>query len=190
MWLLSPPTYLLNMLHLLYVEFKQVLKLLTPGGIRQFSQDCKDFKKLLHAFYVEGGLTIVTREWPTAPGDATPAFRTVIQPDGDILSFLTRKYFKQPEYWEKHRAAIREELDNFKSGISRILTTINGLASIISILISVLLFYLKLHHSSALGIRIGPWLYPLALSATIAIFRMIFPRIGLFLIRRKLPISL
>ena len=168
-------------------EVQQALRVLSPGGYRQFCEAGKDFTKLMHAFYIEGGLTV-----PTLPPDHVnappPPIRTVIQPDGDFLSFLTPRCFQQPELWEGHQLAIRQELERFQGGIETLQRTFCGWASLISTLISFVGVYPLLEPS--LSEITQPLFFLLLWGGIIAILRDVFPRVFFFYLRRQLPVSL
>ena len=165
-------------------EVQQALGLILPTGRRQFVQACEAFKELLQAFYVEGGLTVATGA-PTPSDDGTPVIRTVIQADGDFLSFLTPQCFEHPEYWQHHLEAIQQELKRLQSRVARLEATLCGLATLFSPLPIMGLYHIW---STSLAGWLKTLLHLLAWSLLFAILRMLIHRLGLYWIRRKLRI--
>ncbi len=166
------------------LEIQQALRLLSPAGWRQFAQARESFRELLQTFYVEGGLTVATGV-PQASGDGPPIIRTVIQADGDLLSFLTLRCLEQPEYWKHHREAIQKELKRIQGRVARLEATLYGLATLLSPL-PILGFY-QIWSTSVTG-WLKTLLNLLAWGLMFAILRVLIHRIGLYLIRRKLPL--
>ena len=170
-------------------EVLHALKILTPEGFRKFGQSRSFFKELMQVFYVEGGLAVIT-EAPNATNEEVPVIRTVIQPDGDILSFLTPVCFEQTEYWDLHRQAIIKELKRFKTHITQFKLMCYGLANLASVLISTLGLYAIWRDSFSFIGWFKTFLPFLVWGIMLVILRWVLPRIGFYFIRRKLPIAI
>jgi len=166
-------------------EVHRALGLLSPAGRRQFFQAVETFKELLQAVYVEGGLTVATGT-PQAPDGSAPVIRTVIQGDGDILSFLTPHCFERPELWQHHLVVLRQELKRLQRRVARLEATLCGLATLLSPLPIICLYGIW---NTGLAGWLQTLLHLVAWSLLFAILRMLIQSLGLSWIRRKLPLS-
>ena len=168
----------------LRTESRQVLKLFSSAGREEAARAGEAFKDLLRSFYSEGGLTVTTMARDGATSD-TAVMRTIIQPDGDLLSFVTPHCFDQPGCWQRHRAAILEKLDGFQSRVGQLKTMLTGFANLVSIVV----FALGLYPVWQEG-WIKTLIYMTMWSVAFVILRRLVVWAGLAWLRSRLPMPI
>lgn len=75
----------------------------------------KDTFDTLVKLYSEGGIEICTPENASgkgAPENGQPLLaRTVVQPDADVIAYVSQEILVQPEIWQDHLNRTRDRLD-------------------------------------------------------------------------------
>lgn len=67
--------------------------------------------------YIDGGIEICTRHPTVIPaplGQHPLLARTVIQPDADIVTYVSEKLVDTPEYWRMHLDNVRNEINSIR----------------------------------------------------------------------------
>jgi len=70
---------------------------------------------MLVKLYAEGGIEICSPEEKIGPsqsnGDQGFMIRTFIQPDGDVIMYVSKEVFSRPDIWRQHHEKIRNKVD-------------------------------------------------------------------------------
>jgi hypothetical protein len=70
---------------------------------------------MLVKLYAEGGIEVCSPEEKIAPsqsnGDQAFMIRTFIQPDGDVIMYVSKEVFSRPDIWRQHHEKIRNKVD-------------------------------------------------------------------------------
>ncbi|MFQ5543895.1 MAG: hypothetical protein ACE5FY_06040 [Nitrospiria bacterium] len=180
---LSKLKYRLNALR---IEFLRAIELLSPGGFRRFLKAQAIFRELWTTFYLGGGLSITTRI-PSNLSEKSQGFYTVIQADGDILSFHSHNVDQQSKLWNQHRKAIHQKLTYFQEHVSFIKNIFHGWSNMIAVFIGGLYFFSERSSTQWQGTSIFMtllWVFMLV------VLRKVVLCCGLFWVRRKLPLKL
>ena len=74
----------------------------------------KEVKAQLAGLHTEGGITIITADatradTPAGTG-APPLARTLIQPDGDVITTISRRVLVEQGLWDRHLKNVRRRL--------------------------------------------------------------------------------
>ena len=82
---------------------------------------------MLVKLYAEGGIEVCSPEEKIGPsqsnGDQAFMIRTFIQPDGDVIMYVSKEVFSRPDIWRQHHEKIRNKVDCIKRlrrGVKRI----------------------------------------------------------------------
>ena len=67
----------------------------------------KDAAGLFKDLYLEGGIEILTPDSGKGPGVLA---KTVIQPDADVIMYVSDEIFSRPDVWDAHREKLRKKI--------------------------------------------------------------------------------
>ena len=73
---------------------------------------------MLVKLYAEGGIEVCSPEEKIGPiqsnGDQTFMIRTFIQPDGDVIMYVSKEVFSRPDIWRRHHEKTGNKVDCIK----------------------------------------------------------------------------